>query len=137
MRNYLDRLLEVSIKTGVTLRNLPLPTLHCVLASAALRFERGKSWTEREVNNQLLDWLTHEGSMLATDHVELRRVLVDVGLLARDGFGRSYWRPVTGEKFAPIMEELSTKNAPSAIANARTKRDLQRSTRARLHGVKL
>jgi hypothetical protein len=137
MRSHLDRLLEVSVKTAVTLRNLPIPTLHCVLATAALRFEGGRRWTEREVNNQLLDWLAHEGSMLATDHVELRRVLIDVGLLARDGFGRSYWRPPTGEAFAPIIEELSTKNLPSAIADARTKRDLQRTARARLHGVKV
>ena len=108
-----------------------------MLASAALRFEDGRSRTEREVNNQLLDWLAHEGSMLVTDHVELRRVLVNVGLLARDGFGRLYWRPAPGEPFAPIVEELSTKNLPSAIDDARTKRDLQRTARARLHGVKV
>ena len=135
MRSYLDHLLEVSVKTGVTLRNLPLPTLHCVLACAMLRFEGGKRWTEREVNERLLDWMAHEGSMLATDHVELRRVLVDVGLLARDGYGRSYWRPATAEAFAPIVEELSARNLRSAIANARTERELQRTARARLHGV--
>jgi hypothetical protein len=133
---YVDRLLEVSVKTAVTLRNLPPPALHCVLASAAVRFEGGTRWTEREVNERLRDWLAHEGSMLATDHVELRRVLVDVGLLARDGFGHSYWRPATAEPFAPIVEELSTNNLRSAIANARTERDLQRTARARLRGVK-
>ena len=75
--------------------------------------------------------------MLVTDHVELRRVLVNVGLLARDGFGRLYWRPAPEEPFAPIVEESSTKNLPSAIDDARTKRDLQRTARARLHGVKV
>lgn len=137
MASHLDRLLDVSVKTAVTLRNLPLATLHCVLAGAALRFEGGKRWTECEVNKQLLDWLAHEGSMLATDHVEFRRVLVDVGLLARDGFGRSYWRPPTPEPFATIVEELSTKNLPSTIASARAERDQQRKARARLHGVNL
>ena len=104
---------------------------HIMTNEAALRFEDGRSRTEREVNNQLLDWLAHKGSMLVTDHVELRRVLVNVGLLARDGFGRLYWRPHPGSHSPRsskscrrrICHQRLTTPEPSATCSAQRERD--------------
>lgn len=47
---------------------------------------------ERAVNGALKAQLAEAASFLSTDHVELRRWLVDGGWLARDGFGREYRR---------------------------------------------
>ena len=60
-----------------------------VLAAAALAFDDGATYTEAEVNERLKAWLADPGAMLGTDHVELRRWLVDMRLLDRDGYGRA------------------------------------------------
>jgi hypothetical protein len=48
--------------------------------------------TEREANEALKASLAGGAGFLGTDHVELRRWLVDSGWLTRDGFGREYQR---------------------------------------------
>ena len=53
--------------------------------------------TERELNAQLQTQLATTVSCLATDHVELRRWLVDAGWLRRDGYGRAYQRTERAE----------------------------------------
>lgn len=65
-----------------------------VLAGAAQLFEPGRTFREAEVSDALEAWLGSAGVMLASDHAELRRLLVDCGLLTRDGFGRAYARAV-------------------------------------------
>ncbi len=62
------------------------------LAAASLALPADAAITEREVNERLVAWLAGPGAMLATDHVELRRWLVDLGLVERDGYGRAYRR---------------------------------------------
>jgi hypothetical protein len=61
-----------------------------VLAAAARAFADAREYRERDVNDALRAWLAGTGAMLDVDHVELRRWLVDTGVLARDGFGRAY-----------------------------------------------
>jgi hypothetical protein len=62
------------------------------LAAASLALPAGVPSSEREVNDRLRQWLAGPGAMLATDHVELRRWLVDLGFVERDGYGRAYRR---------------------------------------------
>ena len=62
------------------------------LAAASLALPSDVAVTEREVNTRLVAWLAGPGAMLSTDHVELRRWLVDLGLVERDGYGRAYRR---------------------------------------------
>jgi len=79
----------------------------------------------------LRDWLDHEGSFVRTDHVELRRLLVDFGLLRRDGFGRSYWRPESPPEFAAIFRELESVDVRTAVAQARAEAARKRNERAK------
>lgn len=65
-----------------------LALLWCALPASPL--------DERGVNEALKARLADVGAFLATDHVELRRWLVDMGFLARDGFGRVYERVAFG-----------------------------------------
>jgi hypothetical protein len=46
--------------------------------------------SEREINEALKKALAGAACWLSTDHVELRRWLVDTGWLTRDGFGHQY-----------------------------------------------
>ena len=58
-----------------------------VLAYLAGKFERGASYTEREVNALCGQWHTF------CDPILLRRELVDSHLLQRERDGSRYWRP--------------------------------------------
>ena len=79
------------IKQGVGLGVLPERTRQLALALA---------WTglpdtvmsEPEINVAIKAQLEGAVRCLDTDHVELRRWLVDAGWLSRDGFGRAYRR---------------------------------------------
>jgi hypothetical protein len=133
MHNHLSHLLAASTKKGLILRNLPEPTLQAVLASAVLPFAYEQRSTEREVNEILKHWLAREGAMLATDHVELRRMLVDSGLLARDGFGHAYWRAAVPMRFAAAVQELAQHDVPRLIDDARRDRAERRRARAEAH----
>lgn len=136
MQTHLSRLLDAAVKNGLILRNLPEPTLRAVLASAILRFPVDRRSSERDVNEILKQWLAREGAMLATDHVELRRTLVDSGLLARDGFGHAYWRPTPSVRFAAAVEELASHDLAALIDSARLERVERRRARADAHVVR-
>jgi hypothetical protein len=81
------------------LHSASLRDFELVLAAAASGFVPGREYSEREVNDALRAFLGAAGAMLATDHVELRRWLVDFRVLERDGFGRAY---TTGSPAAGI-----------------------------------
>lgn len=88
---------RVAVKRGVGLAALmhARPAeFSAVVAAASLALPVDAELAERDVNHRLIDWLAGPGTMLATDHVELRRWLVDLGLVERDGYGRSYRRVV-------------------------------------------
>ena len=65
---------------------------------------------EKAVNVALLAQLAGAARFLGTDHVELRRWLVDSGWLKRDGFGREYHRV--------LLQDLSASQQPVAAALA-------------------
>ena len=79
-------------KQGVGLGGLSAPDLRVALAVAARALPAGRTWTEAEVNTVLRRVLAEEGRFLDTDHVELRRWLVDTAWWRRDGYGRAYER---------------------------------------------
>ena len=85
------RLESLVLKTGLHLGLLSDPDRALVLALACA-IEPGQTLREDEVNRRLVDWLADVGQMLQTDHVELRRWLVDAGFVARDGWGYAYAR---------------------------------------------
>jgi hypothetical protein len=86
------RLADLVVKNGVALGALAPADRDLVLALAASCLEPRRIYREDEVNRLLTDWLASGGAMLRTDHVELRRWLVDAGFVARDGYGHAYTR---------------------------------------------
>jgi hypothetical protein len=86
------RLESLVLKSALRIGLLSAPDRALVLALAACAVEPARSLREDEVNRRLRDWLADVGAMLDTDHVELRRWLVDTGFVARDDWGHAYVR---------------------------------------------
>jgi hypothetical protein len=59
-------------------------------ALAAARFEAGTTYSEAQVNEQLIAWLETISEPFGIDHVTLRRMLVDSRLLVRTSTGSTY-----------------------------------------------
>ncbi|MEO7854666.1 MAG: DUF2087 domain-containing protein [Rubrivivax sp.] len=72
-------------KQGVSIGLLSPPDLQRALALAWSCLPQNAGCSEAEVNGMLRRVLDGPGRFLRTDHVELRRWLVDTGWLVRDG----------------------------------------------------
>ena len=86
-------------------------------ATILAHFDADAAYNEREVNEELKAWLAGAGSMIATDHVSLRRLLVDTQALARTADCAEYrlqQRPATG-----LAADLAALDAEAIVANAR------------------
>jgi hypothetical protein len=117
------------------------------LSDAQRRLVLGLVWTglpaapmsERDVNEALKARLAGAASFLDTDHVELRRRLVDAGWLARDGFGREYRRvaaaamPATLQPLAAAFDgvDIDAIAAATRASHAAEREARQRAWRQR------
>ena len=118
------------LSLGVMAANKP-EDFAVVMAAAGCAFGAAEACSERVVNERLRAWLGGPGTMLATDHVELRRWLVDNGVLARDGFGRAYTRGAPRDEIALAMKELAGVDVAKTVAEARERDASRRVERKR------
>jgi hypothetical protein len=109
-----------------------------LMAAAAHAFAPDRTYTEPEVNECLRTWLAGAGAMIDVDHVELRRWLVDAGVLARDGFGRAYARGTPGAPIAAAIGVLSGRDLAALVRGTReaesARRDARKAQWARKQG---
>ncbi len=130
-------LVRLAPRSGISLGMLQsgrFDEFRVLLASAASCVAPGAGVPEREVNNALRAWLAGPGVMLATDHVELRRWLVDTGLVERDGYGRRYRR--AAEPPVPLAQALAAvlhMDAAQLVAAARAEDAARRAARRVAH----
>ncbi len=87
-------LAQLVVKRRVSLGNMADDERRAALSLAWASLPWGPL-KEAEVNGALKVALEQACQCLGTDHVELRRWLVDSGWLARDGYGREYRRLAT------------------------------------------
>jgi hypothetical protein len=118
------------IKQGAGLGTLSTAQRELALAIAAcsLPATTAEGFSEAEVNQALKRCLQAEAAFLATDHVELRRWLVDSGHWRRDGYGRRYERAPLAElapERADAMRALAGVALPAWVAEQRA-RDAER-----------
>jgi hypothetical protein len=90
-------------KQGVSIGQLSPPDLQRALALAWSCLPQDAGCTEGEINGLLRQVLDGPGRFMRTDHVELRRWLVDMGWMLRDGFGREY-RAVAPAALSPTCQ---------------------------------
>jgi len=100
-----------------------------VLAAAGCMFAPDDALAEREVNERLRAWLGGAGAMLAVDHVELRRWLVDNAVLARDGYGRVYTRGTPRAEIVHALDALATHDLAATVGKARVDEAARRQAR--------
>jgi hypothetical protein len=125
------RLAALVVKDGVSLGLLGEADRALVLALAATAIEAGREHREAEINRVLEAWLRGPGAMLRTDHVELRRWLVDAGFIGRDGFGRAYVRgeAEAARAAAPLGQDSTAAALAGAISDLRATRAQEREAR--------
>ena len=114
---------RLCVRRGIALGGLATgrqDDFRVLLAAAALALDEGEGYDEPAVNARLRAWLDGPGAMLDVDHVELRRWLVDTGLVERDGYGRRYGRtsPAPGA-FAAHLAGLAGVDLALLAAEAR------------------
>jgi hypothetical protein len=120
-----DRLAAMVCKQGVALGGLSGDERKLALA-LVWRGLDGAPVPERDINEALKLQLAGPASFLGTDHVELRRWLVDGGWLQRDGFGCEYRRvaaPALPDAARPFAEALADIDPEPWAAACRTERD--------------
>ena len=120
--------LRRDVSLGVLLSTHPRD-FAVVLAAAAQSFAASRAFNEREVNALLRDFLAGAGSMLATDHVELRRWLVDFHVLDRDGYGRVYTAGTPAPEIAQLAREVSGIDLSALARSARVSDAARRAER--------
>lgn len=124
------RLAALVVKDGVSLGLLAEADRALVLALAATEIEAGREHREADINRILARWLEGAGAMLRTDHVELRRWLVDAGFVVRDGFGRAYVRgEAEAAKATALLGAATAAALAGAIADLRATRAHEREAR--------
>ena len=132
MSDNLHALASLVIKEQVSLGGLPAAAQTLALGIAHATLPPGTVLNEREVNEALKAALAGPACWLATDHVELRRFLVDAGWLVRDGFGREYRALPHAElraELQPLARTLATIDLKSWVAAERERKRNERDTR--------
>jgi tRNA(adenine34) deaminase len=129
---WLERMAQLALRQGVHLSSLQQKDgrdLELVFASAALAFPVDRTLDERGANEVLKRFLADAGAMLATDHVELRRWLVDTGFIRRTDFGTDYRRGVLPDWLADAAGQLDAARIAASVTEARATYDAQREAR--------
>src|SRR5882672_5720495 len=103
--------------------------LELVLASAALYFPAQQLLDETQANEILKAFLAGPGRFLDTDHVELRRTLVDAGFIGRNDYGAEYRLGTLPEWLRAAAGELTLERLRSAVVDAAAARSAQRDAR--------
>jgi len=129
---WLERLGQLAVRQGVHLSSLQQKDgrdLELVFATAALFFPGDRLLDERDANTVLKHFLATAGAMLDTDHVELRRWLVDTGFVRRSDFGRDYRRGEFPGWLRASAQALAPQQLVDAAGQARETRDAQREAK--------
>jgi len=129
---WLQRLAELSRRQGLavgTLLSASRRDLDLLLASAAMHLPADEGLSEREASERLREFLATTGAMLATDHAELRRWLVDLGHVSRSDRGTDYRRAEPPPWLREAARALDADRLRAAVAGARQAQDEQRRAR--------
>lgn len=129
---WIARLAKLALRHGVHMSTLQQKNgrdLELLFASAALAFPPDTSLSEQAANQVLQRFLATAGVMVATDHVELRRSMVDTGFLTRSDYGTDYRRGAMPEWLSEAAQSLDFDRIAQAVAQARSAHEVARATR--------
>ena len=92
---FKQRLAALCVESGVSVFPRKPPDKQILLKSIVLTLNAEQVYTEPAINAALQTWLTIAGFKIETDHITLRRLLVDEGFLQRERDGSAYRVPIT------------------------------------------
>jgi Uncharacterized protein conserved in bacteria (DUF2087) len=122
------------LKDHVSLGGLTRAQLVQALALVWAALPQGGIHDEPGINGQLKRVLAGAAAFLGTDHVELRRWLVDMGWLQRDGYGREYRvaaAPVLSAELQAAAAPLAGLDVTGWVHERRSARQAEREQRRR------
>jgi len=95
-----------------------------LIKSIRLLLDSSRSYTEGEINAELQAWNRDVAPAIETDHVTLRRLLVDYGHLERTADGRTYriGFPARPPVFALEVDEIDVRATIAAYREYLAKR---------------
>ena len=129
-QQFTERLERFALRDGMTfssLIGLSASDQAVVVASIAVLFDAQALYREREVNERLRSWLAGTGANVETDHVNLRRWLVDTQVLLRNDDCTDYRLAIVGDD--PVIDVARALDCARIAADARRKRDDERARR--------
>ena len=124
------RFRKLAIKRGLTpgaLLDASPGDFDLLLLAVRHEFAMARSYTERDVNELLRNWLQSAGGMLDVDHVELRRWLVDLAIFTRDAYGKAYSLAGVPARLQTLAAEVADVDFNREFADANA---LESQTRA-------
>ena len=125
-----QRLRKLALREGMTISTfagLGEADRAVLRATILARFEAATVYTERQVNERLKAWLAGAGGMVETDHVNLRRLLIDTQVMTRTADCAEYRIPPGA--IAALPAALTAQDADTMVAGARSDRQAQRAAR--------
>ena len=87
---YVERLKAICLRAAGSGFPRKQRDRHILFRSIVADLDEGATYSEPKLNAVLKKWIADVGESLGTDHVHLRRHLVDEGYLVRDAAGRAY-----------------------------------------------
>ncbi len=131
--DWLARLSQWSLRRDVHLGSLrerwPQRDFELVCVSAALFLPADARLTEAQANDCLRRFIAGCGRWLTTDHVELRRWLVDLGFLYRSDRGTDYRRGELPAWLAAAAQQLDADALEQAVVEACARHAEERAAR--------
>ena len=94
---------------------------HILYRSVIQTLDTTTPYSEQQLNMALQNWLSEIGGVLDTDHVTLRRYLVDEGYLVRDAKGSAYSANPVGRRIVEFEETVAALD-PFALVKAAKER---------------
>lgn len=128
----IERFRKLAIKRGLTpgaLLDASPEDFQLLLLSMRREFSIPREYTKGEVNELIANWLSSAGAMLDADHVELRRWLVDMAILARDAYGRAYSVASLPAHLSRLNTEIEQLDFAREFADANTREAQKRAAR--------
>jgi hypothetical protein len=128
---FRTRLGELCVMSGLSGVPRKPRDRHILLKSVTLTLDPAKQYSESDINDRLIFWLTDIAPSVRLDHVSLRRWLVDEAYLGRDPSGRSYRVRPAGPDDAMFEREVEDVEVYETIGL--TRKRLQEKKRERLN----
>jgi len=102
-----------------------------LFTSVLLTLRREEGYTQKTLDRELVRWLTSIAEPIETDHVTLRREMVDRGFLVRESDGSQYRAAIPDWWTSAFESGVLEVDVPEVVERARQERARRKQAHAR------